>query len=472
MAGLLGDLVNASRALAAQQAGVQVASRNIANVNTDGYSRQRVILGDRVSIQTAFGSVGSGVEALGTKQIRDTMMDAQVIREGTQSSFLSTQKSAFERAQSALGETIDRSNDSATLGDATGSTTGLATVMNDFFTAFDNVASSPSETGARQVLLQKADSLVSRFNTVDGRLSSLQDDLTTQIDSDATKVNGLLQQISDLNKNIQTSEVTTPGSALDLRDQRQSRLEELGQYMNFTATTVPGSNGQIQISAKDTSGGSVVLVDGSSRIGNFSFNGTGFTGGSPATALSLTGGSLAGNLSARDGVIQTLRNDLQKTATQFATAVNGAYNPTGATGDFFKVPPTTGVIQTQPTLTYSTLKTTDTGNAGGNELALAVAELAQKKFSTGSGDLFDGTIGGFYNKTVTGLGETIAGTDSKLTDQQLVEKMTTQQRDAVSGVSMDEEVTDLMKFQRAFQASSRVISVIDSMLESLINSVG
>jgi flagellar hook-associated protein 1 FlgK len=239
--------------------------------------------------------------------------------------------------------------------------------------------------------------------------------------------------------------------------------------MNFTTTTIPGGNGGIQITAKDTGGSDVLLVDGGNALGSLAFNGTSFTGGANGATLALTGGSLQGNLSARDGAIQQLRDDVKTTANQFATAVNAAYNPTSGTGNFFTVPPTTGIIQLDPTLSLSTLKTTDTGNAGANELALAVSEVAQKQFATSGGDLIDGTIGGFYNRTVTGFGEKINGVDSKLADQKIVEGMITQQRDSVSGVSMDEEVADLMKFQRAYQASSRVIGVIDSMLETLIN---
>ncbi len=471
MAGLIGDLVAASRALAAHQTGVQVAGRNIANVNTPGYARQRVILGDRGVVQTSYGPIGTGVEALGVKQIRDGLLDRQVIRESSQTAFLSAQRGAYARAESALGEQIDRSGDSAFIGDATGSTNGLATAMNDFFNGFDNVATSPTEASAKQVLLQKAATLVSKFNLADQRLSGLQDDLTSQIGTDVTTADSLLKQIADLNKEIQNYEIGAPGEALGLRDQRQVRLEELSKLMNFTTTTIPGGNGQIQITAKDTSGNDVLLVDRGNALGSLAFDGTNFTGGANGATLALTGGSLQGNLSARDGSIQGLRDDLKTTAEQFATAVNAAYNPTAATGNFFTIPPASGLIQIDPTLNATTLKTSDTGNAGANELALAVAEVAQKKFSTGGGDLVDGTIGDFYNKLVSGFGETIVGVDSKLADQELIEGMITQQRDSVSGVSMDEEVADLMKFQRAYQASSRVIGVIDSMLETLINSV-
>jgi len=471
MAGLLGDLINASRALAAHQTGVQVAGRNIANVNTPGYSRERVILGDRAVIQTVGGSVGTGIEALGVKQIRDSFLDVQVTRETSRTSYLTSQQDAFDKAESALGEQIDRSSDSAILGEATGATTGLASALNNFFAAFDSVATSPGESAAKQVLLQKADSLVGKFNLADDRLSGLQTDLTAQIGSDAGKATNLLGQIAELNRQIAGAEVASPESALALRDQRQTRLEELGQYINFSSSQIVGGNGQIQISTKDTGGANVVLVDGPNLLGTIGFNGTNVTGPGGAT-LAVTGGSIGGNLAARDGAIQKLRDDLRTTATQLATAVNLAYNPTAATGNFFKVPPTSGVIELDPALTAANLKASDTGNSGANELALAVANLAQKKFSTAGGDLINGAIGSFYNKVVSGFGETIVGNNAKLEDQKIVGDLITQQRDSVSGVSLDEEVTDLMKFQKAYQASSRVISVIDSMLESLINSVG
>ena len=152
--------------------------------------------------------------------------------------------------------------------------------------------------------------------------------------------------------------------------------------------------------------------------------------------------------------------------------MNAAYNPTGSTGDFFQVPPASGLIALDPSLNVDTLKTSDTGNSGANELALAVAQVAGKSFSTGSGDLITGTIGQFYNKSVTSLGQSISGLDSRLTDQGAVEAMVRSQRDSISAVSLDEEMADLLKFQRAYQASARVINVMDDLLDVVVNQLG
>ncbi len=469
MSGLIGTLLNNGKALAAHSKGVELAGKNLANINNPDYARQRVILGDRGTINTALGPQSMGVEALGIQQIRDQFLDSQVARENSQTSLLQTQSDNLQRTQADLGEQIDSSSASSSIGDPSKAGTGLSSALNDFFNSFDNLSASPTDTGAKQVLLQKADILVAKFNVTDSRLAQQQSDITARIDSDVTAANSLLKDIADLNGQIQTAEVTTQNTAVDLRDQRQAKLEKLANYMDFSTQAVPGT-GMLQILAHDSSGANVTLVDKANVIGPLSFNGTQFSGGSPASALGLQGGSLKGNLDSRDGAIQQLRDDIKTTAQQLVSSVNKAYNPTGTTGDFFQsAPPATGILALDSSLTFNTLKTTDTGNSGANELALAVAAVASKTHTTAGGDAIDGTIGSFYSRTVSGFGQTVAGVESKLTDQKTVQTLIKTQRDSVSGVSQDEELTDLMKFQRAFQATARVVNVLDGMLDTVVN---
>ena len=469
MSGLIGNLLNAAKSLTAQQTGVEVAGRNLANLNTPAYARQRVKLGDRLTFEGQFGPVGNGVEVLGIKQIRDQFLDVAVTREGAQTGLLQAQQSGLDRAEAALGEHVDRSGDSASISATSNSTTGIAAGLNDFFNAFEELAANPTDAGAKQVLLQKADILANKFNVTDQRLSSLQDDLTEEVAGGTDKVNSLLSQVADLNGEIMKFEIQRPGSALELRDQRQARLEELSKYMDFSARSIPGANGQIQIVAKDTAGADVVLVDKTSVLGGISFDGTQISGGAPSTPLGLQGGALKGQLLVRDGTIQQLRDDIKRTADQLTTGVNAAYGATGA--NFFQTPPGSGLLALDPSLSFSTLKASATGDAGANEVALAVADVARTTYSTGAGATIDGTIGGFFTKTVSGLGEALRGIDDKVSDQELIERMTITNRDSVSAVSMDEEMTDLMKFQRSYQASARVVRVMDEMLDGLINNM-
>jgi flagellar hook-associated protein 1 FlgK len=465
---LFGDLSSAAQALTVQSQGVALAGKNLANTTNPAYARQRLIIGDLGTVETPSGPQSMGIQSLGIQQIRDGLLDAQLTREISNTSFWQAQQYNLAKAQIDLGVQVDRTGDSSAIGDASQTTTGIGSALNDFFSNFQELSASPTDAGAKQVLLQQAGDLVSQFNVADSRLASLQSDITTQIGTDVNTVNGIFKSIANRNTEIQKIEITSPGAAVDLRDQREAKLEELSQYMNFSAPEIPGSHGQIQITTYDDASNPVVLVD-KATAATIAFDGTTFTTGTPAVTLGLQSGSLKGALDVRDGAIQQLRDDIQTTATQFALAVNQAYNPTDATGDFFQIPPATGIIALDPNLNFNTLKTTDTGDAGANELALAVAQLATKQFSTAGGDLIDGTITGYFAKTVSGFGETLASTSDRFDDQTILQQAVKTQRDSVSGVSQDEELTDLMKYQRAFQANSRVINVIDSLLDVVVN---
>ena len=186
MSNLIGNLIGASKALQAHQTGVATAGKNLANVNNPDYARQRVVLGDRFVAETAQGPVSSGVEALSIRQIRDQFLDVAVVREKSLSGELVAQQSILDRAEANLGEAINRSEDSAAASDQSHSRAGISNSINDFFNGFDDVAASPLDVGAKQVLLQKADILANKFNVTDQRLSDLQADITTQIGTDVT----------------------------------------------------------------------------------------------------------------------------------------------------------------------------------------------------------------------------------------------------------------------------------------------
>jgi flagellar hook-associated protein 1 FlgK len=471
MAGLITDLKLGAQALEVQQQGLQVTSNNLANVNTTGYARQTVDIGSPGVMETSVGEVSMGVQVTGIQQARDQFLDTQVAQEISLTNSLQAQDTQLTQAQSYLGEQLSSSSSSTSINDTSQSTNGISTALNSFFDSFSNLASNPTDTGAQQTVVQTAGTLVSTINTANTQLQSLQGDINNQITQDVGTANGLLQNIATLNGQIQEYNVQNPNSSpADLVDQRQQDVEKLAQYMNFSTSTIPNSAGQIQVTALDQNSNPVTLVSKTSVVGPIGFNGTSFTGGSPSTTLGLTSGSLEGNLTASTGGIQTLINNLSTTASQLTTAVNNAYNPTGTGNNFFASTPSSGqLISLDPTLSASTVKTTNTGEAGGNELALAVAQVQNQTFSTSGGALINGTIGGYYSSAVSGIGESIDGVQSQLTDQTAVQNMVQQQRDSVSGVNEDEELTNLMSYQRAFQAQSQVINTVNNCLDVVVN---
>lgn len=213
----------------------------------------------------------------------------------------------------------------------------------------------------------------------------------------------------------------------------------------------------------------MVLVDGSRSVQTISFDGTQFTAGGAASVLEPTGGSLAGTLKVRDGSLQQTRDDLDRLSAQLVSSVNRAYNPFSSSSNFFVPGGTTaGTISLSAGMTALDIRATEWGSAGSNDIAQAVALIGEQNHSIGSGDLIDGTLGDFHRQMVTRVGGEVAAASDRVSDQETVQDMLLSRRDSISGVSLDEEMADLLRYQRAFEASARVMRVIDEMLELVV----
>jgi len=469
MSGLFSTLNSSSMALNAHSRAIETSGKNLANVNNPNYARQRVVYGDRGTVETPEGVESLGLEVLSVRQLRDVLLDRQLMREIGLSGSLDAQRDTLQRAQAGLGQNIDGSADISAAGSTSG---GLSASLDNFFNAFQNLAARPTDMGARQTLLQKAAILSDTLRETNTRLAQVQGDIDVQVGAGVGQANSLLTTISELNGQIARLEVSHPGAAIDLRDQRQARLEELASILPIEVTDIGG--GQVQVAVKDAGNADIVLLSGVTLNGTVAFNGTGLTGGTAATAIALSSGSIHGALQARDGAVQVLRDNLDLFSAQLVTSVNAAYNPTATAGaDFFDPAGlTAGTIAVRSGLTAATLVTGTSGAAGDNTIALAVAGLASQAFSTGSGDLIDGTLGQFYTRSVSDLGQALSTTTARASDQDNIQRLVRNQRDTVSGVSLDEEMADLVRYQRAFQASSRVFSVVDELLDTVVNRLG
>lgn len=470
MSGLYSTLGNSVKALAAHSRAIETAGKNLANVNNPAYARQRVHYGDRGMVETTLGVQGSGLEALAIQQLRDTLLDKQHMREiALRSSFQAEQRS-LERAQAGLGQNINRAGAASGTG-SNAATGGLAAALDDYFNAFQGLAARPTDSGERQTLIQKTAILTDSFRHTDARLAQVQGDIDIEISADVADVNRLLASIAELNGQIGRSEINQPRSAVDLRDQRQARLEELAVKLPIEVRDT--TDGQVQVVLRDSANSDVLLVDLAQVVGGVAFTGTGLTAGSSATPVEFASGSIRGLLNARDGAVQTLRDNLNQMARQLVTSVNAAYNPTGAAaGDFFNAAGlSAGTIALASNVTAGNLRA-GIGAAGDNSIALAIAGIATHAFSTNSGDIIDGTLGRFYSRAVSNLGQALASANARSEDQANIANLIKAQREGVSGVSIDEEMADLVRFQRAFQASSRVFAIVDELLDTVVNRLG
>jgi len=469
MSGLYTTLNASVLALSAHGKALEIAGRNLANVSNADYARQRVVYGDRGTVLTPQGAQSLGLEAIAVRQVRDRLLDRQYVRESALAGFGEAEQQAYARAQAALGQTIEGT---AILdGTAAAGTGGLAAALDGFFNAFQDLAIRPTDVGARQTLFQKASILADGLRTTDARLAQVQGDLDAQIEGDLATVNRLLDNLRELNTQISRFEVNQPESAVDLRDRRQARLEELARYLPLEVRDLP--DGQWQVTTRAADGTAVPLIDPPGLPGAVTFDGSTITAGSPPAALARDAGALAGALAARDGVVQTVRQQLDDLARQLVTAVNAAYNPGAIAGDDFFAPAglAAGSIRLDAALSAANLRA-GTGAAGDNSLALAVAAVATQRFATTAGDAIDGTLGGWYGGIVSGLGQALAGAEARAEDQAGIRQLIRNQRDAVSGVSLDEEMAELVRFQRAYQASARVFAIVDELLDTTVNRLG
>ena len=463
MLGLFGTLNLGTRSLQAQQTAIEVAGQNLANVNNPAYARQRVLLQTSVTLPSAIGPQGTGADAVTIQQIRDLLLDGQMQNELSVGGYWDSQQRALQYAQVSLGEVINTSS-------ADGVTTGLSSDLNALFAAFQSLATSPTSMTERQLLLNQAQTLVGRFNQTAAQLDDLKSTLDTSLGSDVDAANKLLTEVADLNDRIANAELPLGGVANDLRDLRQQKLEELSKLVNIeTSEAANGTvnvsiNGNLLVSDKqvlDTlqtydAGGGQMLVRTA-------------TGGTP---LVLAGGSMQGKIDVRDGALAQMRNDLDTLASQLITQVNtvhaAGFSLSGSTGaDFFTGADAASMavnsaIVADPSLVQAAGVT---GAPGDNTVALNLARLADADQAA----LGNQTFSEAYGQIVGNLGYALNDANNQVADHDAVKGLLTQQRSSVSGVSIDEEMSDLIRFQKAYQASAKIVTTIDEMLDTVLN---
>jgi flagellar hook-associated protein 1 FlgK len=463
MLGLFGTLNLGARALQTQQQAVEVAGHNLANVNNPAYARQRLAVETAVTTPSAFGPQGTGINAVGIVRLRSTLLDQQITNESSVTGSLEAQQEALQNAQAELGQVID------TQAAQDGAQHGIAEGLNNLFNEFQTLSTNPTSLTERQVVLMKAADLATKFNTVDQRLGDLQGELNRSLDTDISQVNGLLKDIANLNDKIMNAETGQPGVANDLRDLRQQRLEDLAKIVKID--TVEVSSG-VNISIAGVS-----VVDGPAVVDKLESYDAG--GGqmlvrtqTGTTPLAVSGGRLQGTIDARDGAVASLRSNLNLLASTLITQVNtihgAGYSLTGSSNakffdgsDASDIKVNASLMGNPALLQVSAVN----GAVGDNQVALSLAQLA----NNGNAALNNQTFSQNYAQTVAALGQSLSSLNNQLEDQTAVSNMLGTQRNSVSGVSLDEEMTDMVKFQKAFQASAKLITTVDELLDTVVN---
>lgn len=469
MLGLFNTLNLGARALTADQAGVEVTGHNLANANNPAYARQRVVLQTSTPTPTAIGLEGTGVQAVTIQQLRDQLLDSQIRSEASVGGYWTAQQSALQNAQTQLNEFLNLNATGSASGSDTATSPGLSSQLDNLFNAFQAVATSPGDLSARQSLVSAAQSLAAGFNQAAQNLTSLNGLLNTSIANDVTSANQLLSDIAGLNAQIARA-TASGGTANDLVDAREQDLEKLAQLVNIQ--TASNADGTVNVSI-----GGQTLVSGSQLADTLATYDPG-TGNllvqtaSSGVPLALSGGSIQGTIDARDGALTTLRNGLDTLASTLITQVNALYRSgydlNGNTGADFFTGTDAASIGVNPALANDPSQIQASGAAntpGDNSVALQLAQLGQQTLTA----LGQQTFSGAYALDVQRFGEALAHANDQVDGYNSVNTLLLNQRDSVGGVSLEEEATNLITYQKAYEASARLITTVDQMLETVVN---
>ena len=471
--GLIGTLELAKRSLDSNMQAIELTGHNLANISNPAYARQRLKLETGDTLPSTTGPVGTGSTVTGIEQVRSKLLDTQITTETSVTGFLEGKQRALEFAEVNLGQQLDRQSstpEGATAAQGIGGQFGLTEGLSDFFNSLQSLSTTPNSTSDRQIVVLEGESLTNKFNALDQRFARLRTDLNTTVTEDVSLASGLITQIADLSLSITTAEASVPGSANDLRDKRQGALEGLANLVSFT-TTEDSTTGTLSLFV-----GGVEMINADNATDSLTTT-TDASGGvqiqaTSGSALSLSGGKIKGTIDARDGDIAALMSDIDNLAGTLITIFNLIHGPGFAldgttTGQAFFTGSTAANIQVNSAIKADTslIQASANGDAGNNQIALSLATLGQLPQAS-LGNL---TFSERYNQSVANLGQALNNTNSELQDQNAVNQMLDRQRDSLSGVSIDEEMANLIIFQRAFQASARMVKTMDELLQSVIN---
>lgn len=458
MSGLYSLLQLGHDTLQAQAYALDVTGQNVANVNTPGYVRREAQLETRASGTTTYG----GVEATGIHRFSDEFAQ-QRLRDAT------SDVNAASTANDALATMEAIFND---MGGA-----GLSSSITGLFDSFSALSANPSDPVTRTQVLQAADTFASRIRDASSQLSARRQELLTQAQSITEEINARGEQIAKINAEVAKAE-GAGGDAADLKDQRDRLIQELSERIDTKATL-------------DNSGKFIVRVGGATLVEGTQAGALSVTA-TPAGAMqinvqralvdlggTLNGGKLAGIRQARDTDSAALLQQLDRLSFDVATALNaqhaGGFGLDGVTGRaLFQVAAPPGSSATialdanmvghpERVAAATTLATIP----GGSNNAVALSALGSTRIASGNSrtalEAYSDIVGD------VGLRKQSAEQMTKIRDS--IQSQAKTIRDSASGVSMDEEMVNLTKYQRAYEAGSKLLRTADELLNNLIQQI-
>ena len=459
-------LSNATTALRAQQSALNVTAHNISNATTEGYARQKAVMGTNPALRTPDGVFGTGVSVVNVAQIRDALLDANYRLELGDAAQHQSRSDLLTRVETVLGEPGDYA---------------LSGTVDQFLSAWSDLATNPTSSSTRTVVRQRGEAVVDKLHELAANLAQVADEIASRLTTGVKRVNALTDEISRLNQEIVSAEADG-ATAGDLRDTRARALDELATLLPVRVTE--RENGSVGVA---TSG--INIVDGAYATEldvDSAFQGLKIEGRDGL--LPETGGSLGGLLEVYNTELPLARNSLNDFARELAVEVNRIHqagtNAAGTDGvDFFAPgspsdpadpasPPnitawtislSAAVTASASAISAGTAVNAGEYRAGANDVAQDIAALRDVPLG-----ILPDTPGGLIRGLVSKIGLAVrSSTDAAEVHQTLADQADAR-RASLSGVSVDEELIQMIQFQSAYAAAAKVVTAADEMLQTIL----
>lgn len=421
MSGLFGTLQSARSGMSVSQTSIQTASHNINNMNTPGYSRQRVEQKAKSAYsypgynsQLGAGQLGTGVETTDIVRIRNSFYDFQFRNESHSYGEISVKYEHYSTMETIFNEPSD---------------TGISASINNFFSSWQELSKNPNDAGAKDIVIQNSEYLANNISQVYKKLNELGNAAQKKLDDNIKDINDNLKQLAEVEKQIKIVEGSgkTPN---DLLDERDRILDDLSFKMNIQDEDV-----QNLLKDKLTNGTDITEAD--------------------LKGLTNVSGEIKGSFEMIDK-IKGYQDDLKELAEGVKKSVNDTLGL-----DLFETGTDNPILKVKDDIADGTTELNVSA-----EVAEKMYKLKDEKVSIGGEDI---TINNFYNNIIQRLGNETQEVRRNEKNQSAILKDVDNSRLNVSGVSLDEEMISLVQFQHAYNASAKVVATVDSLLDVVVN---
>ncbi|MCK9279904.1 MAG: flagellar hook-associated protein FlgK [Melioribacteraceae bacterium] len=462
----IGRLLDISvRTMATYQNALDVTSNNISNAGNSEYTRQKVLL----STEVTQGGIGMGVKLQDVQRIKNNLVDSQIRKYQSSLSDSSLRSEILQQVESVIAEPSD---------------TGLSFYINDFFNSWSELSSNPNSPQLRSQIVQKGQRMSDRFSEVFEGFDSVQTLLQKEATTTAGEINNSLKLINELNQKIFETE-SRGMNASDLKDKRDSQIDNLSSLVNINVhqnkqgaaiITIGGVHGaDLNVANSfeiDFIDGQMKLVSQTDSTATVQLS-----GGDMYAIADLYSNKLPSYKDQLGQLAQVIVNKVNDThKTGFTLAQNGIsktnipffgeMTPDGTVVNSFvsgKMRINTSIFNDPRNIAVSS----SGANDGNGDIAVALANLNEATI----GELNGRTILDSYSGILSDFGMEKSKSDSTIESNELIIHQLTTQKAAYSGVSLDEEMANVIKFQRSYEASAKLVRVADEMMQVVLNMV-